>query len=286
MAKFKAGDKIQFKTSTVIRYTIASVHRDHYINLLGHRMDMSYTDSNFELVKEEPLVKEETIYTLNGLMQQFIKEGKDDAEQERRYKAYKAFFDTLEDDPEPTEKKPTIVDDLRHYLATTPKEELERKWEELKEWGKVGPTVSEFLGWKQPVCEGLEEVSEALAEQHGFVKNPNCKPAKYSWSAVRDVFIEGVIAGASWQKEQMISALKNGEELPTEFIDKFHEIDRTAFQNGQKNMKEQMMKEAVEGEVECFSDLSLPEVSVPLSPAMFKVGDKVKFIIINPENTK
>lgn len=57
---------------------------------------------------------------------------------------------------------------------------------------------------EQPESKGLEEVSEALAEQHGFVKNPNCKPAKYSWLAVRDVFIEGVIAGAKWQKEQMM----------------------------------------------------------------------------------
>ena len=48
---------------------------------------------------------------------------------------------------ESQKKKPNIVDELRHYLATTPKEELEKKWEELKEWGKVGPTVSEFFGW-------------------------------------------------------------------------------------------------------------------------------------------
>ena len=189
MAKFKAGDRIQFKTDTYVRYTIASVHRDYYMNGLGNRMDMSYTDANFELIKEKPPVKEETIYTLNGLMQQFIKEGWDDAEQERRYRAYKAFFDALEDDPEPTEKKPTIVDELRHYLATTPKEELERKWEELKEWGKVGPTVSEFLGWQQPVCEDLEEAVEKYVQ--GYLPE--------AW-VVRPAFR----TGASWQKEQML----------------------------------------------------------------------------------
>ena len=57
---------------------------------------------------------------------------------------------------------------------------------------------------EQPVCEGLEDVADTLAEEHGFVKKPNFKPAKYSWSAVRDVFIEGVIAGAKWQKEQVL----------------------------------------------------------------------------------
>ena len=52
-------------------------------------------------------------------------------------------------------------------------------------------------------------------------------------------------AGAEWQKSQMISALKNDGELPIEFIDKFHEIDRNAFQNGQKNVKEQMLKKSM-----------------------------------------
>jgi len=55
---------------------------------------------------------------------------------------------------------------------------------------------------KLEVCEGLEDVADTLAEEHGFVKKPDFKPAKYSWSAVRDVFIEGVLAGAKWQKEQ------------------------------------------------------------------------------------
>lgn len=57
--------------------------------------------------------------------------------------------------------KTDIVEDLKHYLATTPKEQIKKDWESLKEWGKVGPSVSEFLGWKQPVCEGLEEEAES-----------------------------------------------------------------------------------------------------------------------------
>ena len=53
--------------------------------------------------------------------------------------------------------KTNIVEDLKYYLSTTPKEQIEKDWESLKEWDKVGPSVSEFLGWKQPVCEELEE---------------------------------------------------------------------------------------------------------------------------------
>ncbi len=52
--------------------------------------------------------------------------------------------------------KTNIVEDLKHYLATTPKEQIKKDWESLKEWDKVGPSVSEFLGWKQPVSEELE----------------------------------------------------------------------------------------------------------------------------------
>lgn len=46
--------------------------------------------------------------------------------------------------------------------------------------------------------------------------------------------------------------------------------------------KEQMLKEAVEGEVESFSDMH-QEVTIPLNPTMFKAGDKVRIIIIKED---
>ena len=45
--------------------------------------------------KEQP--KEELVYRLNGLMQEYIKEGKDDEEKEHRLKCYQLFLDALED---------------------------------------------------------------------------------------------------------------------------------------------------------------------------------------------
>ena len=45
--------------------------------------------------KEQP--KEELVYRLNGLMQEYIKEGKDDMEKEHRFKCYQLFWDSLED---------------------------------------------------------------------------------------------------------------------------------------------------------------------------------------------
>lgn len=51
--------------------------------------------------------------------------------------------------------------------------------------------------------EWLDEAAERLADEHGFVKNPGCKPSKYSWQAVRDVFIEAAKAGAEWMADKM-----------------------------------------------------------------------------------
>lgn len=49
-SKFKVGDVIQFKDGTN-QYKICGVFSDHYTNSIGNRMDMSYTDANFELVE-------------------------------------------------------------------------------------------------------------------------------------------------------------------------------------------------------------------------------------------
>lgn len=55
--KFKTGDFIQYKGMGHNRYTINEVcGTTHYINSQGKRMDMSYTDANFELVEQKPVV--------------------------------------------------------------------------------------------------------------------------------------------------------------------------------------------------------------------------------------
>ena len=38
-----------------------------------------------------------------------------------------------------------LVAELKHHLETTPKEQLEKEWKALEPWGKIGPTVNEFL---------------------------------------------------------------------------------------------------------------------------------------------
>lgn len=46
--------------------------------------------------------------------------------------------------------KVDLVAELKHHLATTPKEQLEKEWKELEPWSNIGPTVQEFLYGKQP----------------------------------------------------------------------------------------------------------------------------------------
>lgn len=60
--------------------------------------------------------------------------------------------------------------------------------------------VQEFKAEQE--TQGLDEAAEELANEHGFVKHPSCKPAKYSYQAVRDVFIEAAKAGAKWKEAQ------------------------------------------------------------------------------------
>ena len=58
MPKFHEGDSIQFKGFGHNRYTIKEVcGLSHYISTMGNIMDMSYTDANFEVIKDSDKVK-------------------------------------------------------------------------------------------------------------------------------------------------------------------------------------------------------------------------------------
>jgi arginine utilization protein RocB len=52
----------------------------------------------------EEIGQEETVYQMNGLMQQYIKEGETDTEQERRFRAYQAFWNAMDGEEEPVTK--------------------------------------------------------------------------------------------------------------------------------------------------------------------------------------
>lgn len=63
-----------------------------------------------------------------------------------------------------------VLTELLNHIKNTPKEELEREFEEIKEWSNVGPTVEEFMTFcecvnKKPVYpKTYEECKEMLPE--------------------------------------------------------------------------------------------------------------------------
>lgn len=63
IAKFRVGDEICWKGDIDNNDTIAEICDGYYLNPLGNRMDISYTDTNFELVKHETVNKKE--WTIN-----------------------------------------------------------------------------------------------------------------------------------------------------------------------------------------------------------------------------
>lgn len=48
--------------------------------------------------------------------------------------------------PEMYQMPPRIIDQLNYHFDTTPKEELDKEFEELEPWNHVGPTVDEYPG--------------------------------------------------------------------------------------------------------------------------------------------
>ncbi len=85
--------------------------------------------------------------------------------------------------------------------------------------------------------------------------------------------IDAFIAGAKWQKEQDLAEMAQSKSpLSVAYANR-------CFENGKQAMKEQMMKEAVEGEV--VKDISNKlAVTAKINLDGFKFGDKVRVIIV------
>ena len=128
---------------------------------------------------------------------------------------------------------------------------------------------------EQPVCEELED---AVTNYIAPIENEDgLKVINFSGQDIKDAFV----AGANWQREQ------NDKETA--------ELLTIAHLQGADQMREQMMKEAVEGEV-CgrvydhinirFADgickfLEPKNIShIPADVSKYKVGDKVRIIIV------
>ena len=124
---------------------------------------------------------------------------------------------------------------------------------------------------------GLEE----YASRAGFdyVDDIKVDEPGHRWNDhdVEYAYRDGIIAGANWQKERDEQSIdERWEELQTSF----REINE-AFEAGKAEQKEQMLKEAVEGDfmlnpypIICLDDCKNYD---------FKEGDKVRIIIVKED---
>ena len=157
--------------------------------------------------KEQP--KEELVYRLNGLMQDYIKEGKDDEEKEHRFKCYQLFWDALEDTNffEQKEQKPTSTEDMpyitdEHFYEREPADSFKYK---LAEYMTKGCTLKEGPdGYTYAIsAETILKMAEEELLKRGVVQ----KPAEWSEEDEKQIRqIERIVkdAGCSKQLQERI----------------------------------------------------------------------------------
>ena len=108
----------------------------------GLELSMDTTKKLLAYLEKQKDNKDELVYRLNGLMQDYIKECKDDEEKEHRLKCYRLFWDALQDANffEQKEQKPAELTPLATLLSNYLKNDFEyfatKKWDE-KKWNEV-----------------------------------------------------------------------------------------------------------------------------------------------------
>ena len=159
--------------------------------------------------------------------------------------------------------------------------EIEPKWveKELAWLDKLRTRLIEEKSEKPMNQEDLEEAAEEYADKHGF-RVPYDGSNNYYDDVDVKASKEGFLAGAEWQKEQMVL-----DGIVTLTESDFDAEKEKASEWGYNLCKEQMMKDAVEGEITVGrlpDDWSLAYNPDELHRALlkFKSGDKVKIIIV------
>lgn len=78
------------------------------------------------------------------------------------------------------QEQSNVVTKLRHHLATTPREQLEKEWKELEHFCDVGPTVQEFLSENKSKVDFEEEWEkfEDWVESYNQSDYPTCYEPK------------------------------------------------------------------------------------------------------------
>ena len=182
-------------------------------------------------------------------------------------------------------KDPETGEELPEDKCSMDMEQARKLARHFAQWGAEHAKKGEI-----PISADLEEASDGYAEKHGFRV-----PYDGSDNFYDDVDVkaskEGFIAGAKWGAEHSGSS-----EIPNDLEEAAKSHRSTAnyggdinlamedsYKKGAKWQKEQMMKEAVEGEV---LDLGINYLDLSLFDAEklgLAQGDEVKFIIVKED---
>ncbi len=189
-----------------------------------------------------------------------------------------------------------FIDSMLQGIAR--KQSVEEVMAEVEEKSKAfteahkGETAEQILAemrGEEPVSEDLYEAAEDYAATGEIL--PNGKEM-ISFDALK-----AFKAGAKWQKKQFennrlkhCNSITNEQaELEQGFIDQhFNKYQRMptfldAIEYGMKKQREQMMKDAVDGEVTYGKSLAIPSLGYFFDKNGLDFGDKVKLIIIKED---
>ena len=140
-----------------------------------------------------------------------------------------SFLDTLEKSN--SKDFPTTDEEIKHFLATHPKVELPEKYK-TPDWI--------FENSEKPMQEGLENEAVSYCFDNGLNLSPR---------VATDFARHFAEWGAERQKEQDLAEMAQSKSpLSVAYANR-------CFENGKQAMKEQMLKEAVEGTVATRGDL-------------------------------
>lgn len=162
----------------------------------------------------------------------------------RQYKSLLAFIESLPDENNPEPYNPVYDEDYLNEKIT----KATKSWEGVD----VNKMLADCRGYEEKPSEDLEEAAEEYASDYPAY-NDEQAIAKYAFKR-----------GAEWQEKQDLR-----------WAGEIHK-------NGYNLCKEQMLKNAVEGEVEnsCFGIVYLRK---NLMNEGYSTGDKVKILILKDE---
>lgn len=76
---------------------------------------------------------------------------------------------TYENSPREIKSCPSLVDQTKYHINSTPKDQLNKEFKDLEKWNNIGPTVKEYLfgiNWRQV------RIQAAISILQGLCSNP------------------------------------------------------------------------------------------------------------------